>query len=479
MISLNVDEAKYYELLEKNIKFPVIAEFIADEITPISIFNSLEGKIKFILESATDGKNRGRYTFLGENPKKVFISDRSSYQKLNFIEDMEEVIKNNDILATLKKELKREYTLNNTEIPFTGGAIGYIGYDSVDYIIKNKKEIDIPESCMMEYKDIIVYDHFKNVVSIIINIDVRDKKKSFCELKDLFKEKYQSILNTASQKSEIHMQEENFMEDSYECEKEFLKKVEKAKEYINKGNIRQVVLSNRFKKNTEKNPFEIYRMLRVKNPSPYMFYLDYDDFQVIGSSPEGLVKVRNKLVEVNPIAGTRKRGNSIDEDLELEKELLKDKKELSEHLMLLDLGRKDMEKISKESSIKINSFKKIERYSHVMHMVSKISGTLLEDKDCFDALKSCFPAGTVSGFPRDEAIKIIDELEDIRREIYAGAVGYFGYNGDMDFCIAIRTIILKNKVAYVQSGAGIVRDSVPEREYKETLDKAKVLMEVI
>ena len=262
-------------------------------------------------------------------------------------------------------------------------------------------------------------------------------------------------------------------------EEEFCAMVEKAKEYIRNGDIFQVVLSQRLTIKTESDSFDIYRRLRSKNPSPYLFYIDYTDFQIVGSSPESLVSVFGDKVTTNPIAGTRPRGKDEEEDEKLKQELLQDEKEIAEHMMLVDLGRNDIGKVSEFGTVKLDKFKEVDLYSHVMHIVSEVSGKLKKEYDCFEALKSCLPAGTVSGAPKIRAMEIIDELENVRRGMYSGAVGYFSFSGNMDVCIAIRTIVFKNKTAYLQAGAGIVYDSVPEKEYQETLNKAMALKEVI
>lgn len=505
---LNMNKERFEELKKEKKTFPVIMDFIADQITPISIFLNFDSKYKFMLESATAGEGRGRYTFLGENPKKIIKSDENSVE-INIIDEIEKSmqsieenfrhevqeksenenrinsfnVKNGNLIDILKQHTDKDYILENSELPFTGGSVGYIGYDAIRHIedleLKNPKEIDIPEAYMMFYKDIIAYDHSRGTISVIRNIEEEDYGKSFEEVKEELEGVYRKITRMTPPKnidSELGKAE---FEISDEFKDSFCKKVKKAIKYIESGEVVQVVLSNRFKKETERESFEIYRRLRMENPSPYLFYIDCDEFQVIGSSPESLVKVRNGRVETLPIAGTRARGKNQEEDKELERELLSDKKELSEHIMLVDLGKEDLDKVSKEGTVKVDKYKVIERYSHVMHIVSKVSGELAEDKDSYDAFKAFFPAGTVSGSPKVRAMEIIEELEDIKRELYAGAVGYFGYGGDMDVCIAIRTIVLKDKTAFIQAGAGIVIDSVPEKEFQETINKAKALMEVM
>lgn len=472
---ININENKYKDLKNNGKTFPIVKEYIADEITPASIFLNLDGEYKFLLESAANGQ--GRYTFLGENPEKIIMSNE---EDIKIIKDNKEEKIRGNVLDILKKNIEIDYDRANTEIPFTGGAVGYIGYDCIRHIEKiprgNEEEIKIPESIMMFCKKLAVYDHAKSTLSIIYNSDINE------DYKDAIKNIDKFFMKITKERKRTNY-EENISKNQFkvdeEMKKKFIEKVEKAKQYIINGDIFQVVLSNRFVKDTNMNSFEIYRRLKRKNPSPYLYYIDCKEFQIVGSSPESLVKVRSGIVETLPIAGTRPRGKTSYEDKKNEEELLKDEKEISEHLMLVDLGRNDIGKVAKKGTIELSRFKEIERYSHVMHIVSEVRGEIEKDKDAFDAFKACFPAGTVSGAPKIRAMEIIEELEDKKRELYSGAVGYFGYNGDMDVCIAIRTIVLKNKKAYIQAGAGIVYDSISENEFMETVNKAKALMEVI
>ncbi|MDO5708271.1 MAG: anthranilate synthase component I [Andreesenia angusta] len=476
---INIDKERFLDLKKEDIVFPIIKEYIADEITPTSIFLNLDGEYRFLLESATEGKGRGRFTFLGENPIKKIKSDDDEI--LIESKNGKEVLKDENLIEVLKRNVNIEYRVENSIIPFTGGAVGYIGYDCIRHIedipAGNDKEIDIPESLMLFYKSTIVYDHSKGTVSIIYNVESGDNDYEKI-LKDIEKI-YEKIIKSreVSKFKDVEDSEEIIVDNN--LKENFCKNIEKAKEYIVNGDIFQVVLSNRFRKKTNRESFEIYRRLRMENPSPYLYYIDCEDFQIIGSSPESLVKVKDGIVETLPIAGTRPRGKTAEEDKFFEEDLLADEKEISEHLMLVDLGRNDIGKVAKTGTIELSRFKEIERFSHVMHIVSEVKGELADDKDAFDAFKACFPAGTVSGAPKIRAMEIIEELESLKRELYSGAVGYFGYSGDMDVCIAIRTIVLKDEIAYIQAGAGIVHDSVPEKEYQETVNKAKALMEVV
>lgn len=477
---INITKERFEELKKRGTAFPLIMEFIADQITPANMFFNLDGEYKFLLESATIGGSSGRYTFLGENPVKKI---KSRGKDVTIETDHAENIRGN-LIDILKENVKIDYLAENTDLPFSGGAIGYMGYDIIRHIEdipdENKVEIDIPEAFLMFYRIIVAYDHLKKTVSIVYSVDNEDRsgyEDAIKEIEEMHKKlsKIPEVQNLSDQSKSQDVK----VEEDEDTKKQFCSIVEKAKEHILNGDIFQIVLSHRFKKHTEQDPFEIYRRLRRKNPSPYLYYIDYGDFQVIGSSPESLVKVQNGIVETHPIAGTRPRGKTKEEDKEIEEELLSDEKEIAEHMMLVDLGRNDIGKVSKKKTVKVERFKEVDHYSHVMHIVSKVTGELDDGKTCFEALKACFPAGTVSGAPKVRAMELIEELEDVKRELYAGSVGYFGFNGDMDVCIAIRTIILKDKTAHIQAGAGIVYDSVPEKEYMEIVNKAKALLEVV
>lgn len=475
----------FNEYKQKERIFPCSKEYVADEITPTTIFSNLKGNYKFLLESSNEGT--GRYSFMGENPRKRIYA-KGEYVFVEYFKIEESVVEKieNKTLTQVLREHMINYKNIETEIPFTGGAVGYIGYDCIGEInsisLENLEEIHVPDAMLMFYETVIVYDHVKSTVTLIRNVDLeyeKDKDLTYEEVINELEQLYEKIIPVAVTKQRgLEITTEPFVIEEGLKER-FCKKVEKSKQYIQDGEILQVVLSNRFKKKTKKQGFDIYRNLRVKNPSPYLFYIDCCDFQVIGSSPESLVMVKDNVVTTLPIAGTRPRGKTKEEDKQLEIELLQDKKELLEHMMLVDLGKDDIGKVAKKETIEVSRLKEIERYSHVMHIVSEVRGELEEKKDVFDAFFACFPAGTVSGAEKVRAMEIIEELEDVKRELYSGAVGYFGYSGDMDMCIAIRTIVLKDEIAYIQAGAGIVIDSVPEKEYEETVNKGKALMEVV
>jgi len=473
------DKAKFYELREKHSIVPVVLKMNADEITPISLFYSLRGERKFLFESVENGKNWGRYSILGCNP---YMTVKSHGGQVWIEKDGRTDVVMGKVLDEVKRHMNSYDVASTVEMfPFTGGAVGYVGYDIVKQYERlpdnNPDLIQIPEAYLMFYKDVIVYDHFNHVLSIVCNVLPEDEIM-YQDVADRLNRIKEEIMRIG----DIHALDTlcglGRIEANYDREG-FCEIVRKAKEYIASGDIFQVVLSQRLTATTRTKPFDAYRKLRSLNPSPYMFYIDFGDFQIVGSSPESLVSVEGRTVKTNPIAGTRPRGNTKEDDERLKRELLSDEKERAEHVMLVDLGRNDIGKVSQFGSVNVDRFMGVDMYSHVMHIASTVSGRLKEDKDCFDALVACLPAGTVSGAPKLRAMEIIDELENVRRGIYAGAVGYFAYTGNMDMCIAIRTIIFKDGKAYIQAGAGIVYDSVPELEYQETLNKAMVLKEVL
>ncbi|WP_029162790.1 anthranilate synthase component I [Clostridium scatologenes] len=476
MMNLSEKEFYHYKSLKKN--FPLFMKVNGDEITPIGIYYNLNGKNKFLLESIYSENEIGRYSFAGMNPyRKV-----KSYGKSIVVEDENGLksVKGN-VLEYIKKYLNESYEALGLSIPFVGGGIGYVGYDVIRQYERlpneNQDIIKTPETYIMFYKVFICYDHFKHEIYLTYNVNA-DEEKDYKNIVSYLKKLKELIVRGNA----IHELKEANNEKSVisnVTKEKYCTMVEKAKEYIKAGDIFQVVLSQRLKIKSTSKPFDVYRRLRSKNPSPYLFYIDFEEFKIAGSSPESLVAVKKERVITNPIAGTRIRGKNPEEDLKFKDELLKDEKEKAEHLMLVDLGRNDIGKISKFGSVKLDKFMDVDFYSHVMHIVSKVSGNIRDDLHYLDALKSCLPVGTVSGAPKIRAMEIIDELENTKRGIYSGAVGYFSLNGNMDTCIAIRTILFKDSYAYVQAGAGIVYDSIPENEYKETLNKAMAMIEVI
>ncbi|MCB2306975.1 anthranilate synthase component I [Clostridium estertheticum] len=475
---VNLTQKEFEDKKSLNVIFPMFIKINGDELTPVNIYYKLKGKYKFLLESASSSKEESRYSFLGSSPYMIL----SSYGKnITITKENEVKNKTGKILDFAEGHLLKQYDRNGLELPFIGGAIGYIAYDVVrqyeNLPDNNPDELNLPETCLLFYKEFICFDHFKNTLMLIHNVFPEEDEDY-----DIVLNKLNIMKSMVSCENVHHKLIENSQNkeliSNYKKE-DFCKLVNKAKDYITSGDIFQVVLSQRFKVENSIDPFEVYRKLRRSNPSPYMFYIDFEDFKLAGASPESLVKVKGNVVMTNPIAGSRPRGKTAKEDELLKEELLNDEKELAEHLMLVDLGRNDIGKISEFGSVKLDKFMEVEAFSHIMHICSKVSGTLKNELNCFDALKSCLPVGTVSGAPKIRAMEIIDELENTRRGIYSGAIGYFSYGGDMDTCIAIRTIVFKDNFAYVQGGAGIVYDSVPETEYTETLNKTMALMEVL
>lgn len=445
-------------------------EIDGDMETPISLYEKLCGSQQgYLLESGdTSGKSfSGRYSFIGCNLKKLESYDTRE-----------------DLIQKLKNEIEKNKPLNEIKgLPFFGGYVGYLGYDMIkcyeNIPSDNEDDLKLPIMQMALAENIVVYDHVKLKITIIVrhlttgNID-QDYKDIDSKIKDIINKILNTKLNHKKTIDGVSGEPvSNFTKKEYE------NAVVKAKEYIKRGDIFQVVLSQRFSIKTTMNPFDVYRRLRVINPSPYLYYMNFGEAEIVGSSPEMIVKVRDGKVENCPIAGTRATSINEDENKRLEQELLEDDKEKAEHLMLVDLGRNDLGKICEFGTVKTNNMMHVERFGSVMHMVTNLEGKLRKSSNCFEALKSCIPAGTVSGAPKIRAMEIIDELENNKRGIYAGAIGYVGYDGNIDTCIAIRTIVFKNQTAYLQAGAGIVYDSVPEKEHQETLNKLKSLMKAV
>jgi anthranilate synthase component I len=461
---------------------PVYDTFTADLLTPVGAHLRIAHKSKysFLLESVEGGENIARYTFTGANPEEVFRS-RGNNCAIETGGRTERLIENP--IEMLRKLSSRYRPVRVPGLPpLIGGGIGYFAYDMVRLIEQipatGADELKLDDCVMMFFRGLVAFDHVRHSVWVIQNV--------FTEGKGSLRQKYDAaareIHNTrrklegplprtrrTASRRPLRLKS-NFARPAY------LAAVRKAKSYIRAGDIFQVVPSQRFSAQTSADPFEIYRALRVVNPSPYLYYLKLDDLSVVGSSPEMLVKVQNQKISYRPIAGTVPRGRNESEDQTFEKNLLADPKERAEHIMLVDLGRNDLGRVSEYGSVTVERLMFVERYSHVMHLVSSLSGKLRPGLDCFDALMACFPAGTVSGAPKIRAMQIIDELEPTRRGIYAGAILYLDFSGNLDSCIALRTLVAKNGRAYIQAGGGVVADSVPEREYQETVNKARAIV---
>ena len=444
------------------------------------INNFLNEKNSFVFESVEKGVIKGRYTIFGRNPDKVWEFNNNNC--FSYIKNKKIRIK-----GSPKKNIeniieKFKFKIPKNLPPISSLLSGYFSYDVIRYIEKIpnscKDDLKIPDARILRPRTLIIHDNYKQKIYYVINCFADEKISNY-------KKKYISIENQINNLIFISNYNSDFISDSFKkkinvksniSKNKFLQNVIKAKKYIKVGDIFQVVLSQRFEAKLTKNPIEIYKKLRINNPSPFMYFFNFDDFQIIGASPEILVRLRDNKITIRPIAGTRPRGKDKKEDKFFEKDLLKDKKELSEHLMLLDLGRNDTGKVSKINTVKVTEKFVIERYSHVMHIVSNVVGKFNKKFSKFDTLLSGFPAGTVSGAPKIRAMEIIDELENTKRKVYAGGIGYFSANGDFDTCIALRTAVSKNNKFYVQAGAGIVADSKPLNEYKETINKAKALL---
>ena len=434
------------------------------------------------MESAEKGKRFGRYSFLGCDPYLTIGCENGMVTIKNH--QKEEVEKFANPLDVVRDVISKYRPAKIRGLPpFFGGAVGYFSYDMIRYFEDIPKtahdDLNLLEMLIFFTDTILIFDHLEHKIKVVANAHVnRDLKsvydEAICKI-DTLTEKLKSP--RPEQLREV--KNGNYGVVSNTTKKDFIRNVERAKEYIRAGDILQVVLSQRFSTKISSHPFDIYRALRMINPSPYMYYLKLGELEIIGSSPESLVKVCGDNVFTCPIAGTRSRGSDDVEDTRLEKSLLNDQKERAEHIMLVDLGRNDIGRVCAPGTVEVGDLMGIEKYSHVMHIVSTVTGQLAEEKDSFDALRSVFPAGTVSGAPKIRAMEIIDELESTVRGPYAGAVGYFSYSGDLDSCITIRTIIVHKNVAYVQAGAGIVYDSVPESEYQETVNKAKGMIKAI
>ena len=477
----------FLELAGRGNVVPVYRTLLADMLTPVSAYEKFgRGDYSFLLESASGGEKVARYSFLGSDPFMLFRARRDNVEVTRGHET--ERVKSEDPIRNLQELIGRYRSVEVPGLPrFCGGAVGYAAYDAIRYVehLPNEPpdQLGLPDLYFAFYDLMIVFDHLNKTILIICcaRLDGKDPEDAYDEAVARIDEAVERLRTPVTKLSDdISPRGEITLPFTSNFEKhEFCRAVERCKEYIYAGDIFQVVLSQRLTAKTRADPFNVYRALRVINPSPYMFYLELADLRLIGSSPEVMVKVESGKVTVRPIAGTRKRGATEEDDAALAAELLADPKERAEHIMLLDLGRNDVGRVSRYGTVQIEEKMIIERFSHVMHMTSSVTGMLTPEKTCFDAFRLCFPAGTVSGAPKIRAMEILDELEPVRRGPYAGAVGYLDFRGNLDTCIAIRTIVLSGDQAIVQAGAGIVADSVPEREYEETLNKARGLFRAI
>jgi anthranilate synthase component I len=456
---------------------PVHAELLADTLTPISAYLRLVGdRPGFLLESVEGGEKVGRYSFLGVDPDEIIVGGSG------------------DPLEEIEKRIGRIRCYHDPALPrFLGGAVGYIGYDCVGafeprlgeiFRAHPKPGLALPPAAFLMARNLVVFDHLRRRALVIVNAAIGPDgpdaayRRATEQIRELVER-----LRTPLPPPKSRAPRTGGAEVTSNCRREeFIAAVDKAKRYIAAGDAFQVVLSQRFERPVAAAPFDVYRALRVVNPSPYMFYLTFPDtdgsraFTIAGSSPEVMVRLESGKITLRPIAGTRPRGTTPEEDVAFEKELLADRKELAEHIMLVDLGRNDVGRVAVPGSVKVDELMCIERYSHVMHIVSNVTGDLAPGASAYDVIRAAFPAGTVSGAPKIRAMEIIHELEPTARVSYAGAVGYIGFDGNSDTAIVLRTVVMQDGVAYVQAGAGIVYDSVPEREFDETVNKARGMM---
>lgn len=466
---------------------PVYREILADMETPVSAFRKIDrGKYAFLLESVEGGEKWGRYSFLGANPSRVFRckGGRVTILRDGRIEEEKEV---ENPIAVLKEIMAAYRPVPVDGLPrFYGGAVGYFSYDTVrffeDLPDQTEDTLNLPDAVFMITDTIVIFDNVSLKIKVVSNVHL-DTGHDPAQEYDRAVERIEGIVEDLKKPMEHPPLEMDYSSEvkftSNFRQEEYQEVVERCKEYIRAGDVFQVVPSQRFQTEVSCDPFNIYRALRNINPSPYLRYLKLDDLILIGSSPEVLVRVEEGEVMVRPIAGTRPRGKTPEEDRLFERELLADPKERAEHIMLVDLGRNDVGRVARQGSVRVDELMVVERYSHVMHIVSNVVGELAENRDVFDVLAACFPAGTVSGAPKIRAMEIIDEMEPTRRGPYAGAVGYISYSGNLDTCITIRTLLIKDGVAYVQAGGGVVADSDPESEYFETVNKAKAMMRAV
>ena len=449
------------------------------------IDNFLNEKNSFVFESVEKGKIRGRFTIFGKNPDKIW--ELNNEKVISIINDKKKKLKIKPYVFLNKLIENFNFVTPKNLPPICSLLSGFFSYDIIRYIenIPNScnDDLKLPDVRLMRPRSVIIHDNLKKKIHFIVNCYSDEKINNYKNKFDLIRNDLINLKKITSDnnlyiKKKIYRKKISKIKSNM-SKKYFKSMVLNAKKQIKIGNIFQVVLSQRFQTQLTKSPLEIYKKLRITNPSPFMYFFNFSDFQIIGASPEILVRLRNNKVTVRPIAGTRPRGKNKKMDKFYKKDLLKDKKELAEHLMLLDLGRNDVGKVAKINSVKVTENFKIEKYSHVMHIVSNVEGTFNKKNSKIDTLLSGFPAGTVSGAPKIKAMEIIDSLEKTKRKVYAGGIGYFSANGDFDTCIALRTALAKENKFYVQAGAGIVADSKPENEYRETVNKAKALINAL
>jgi anthranilate synthase component 1 len=479
------DFKTFHKLSRQGNLVPVYETYTADLLTPVGAYLRLahQAKYSFLLESVEGGENVARYTFAGANPAEVF---RARGRSCTLETGDKSVQFDEEPIEQLRRLTKRYNAVRVPGLPpLTGGAIGYCAYDMVrlfeDIPSTGRDDLGLDDCVMMFYLGLVAFDHVRHRVWIIRNVftDGGGSLRAKYDAAVAEIQRTRKLLEGPLPKEKPARRAGPLRVESNMTKAQFTSSVNKAKEYIKAGDAFQIVVSQRFWAKTTAEPFEIYRALRVINPSPYLYFLKMNDVSVAGSSPEMLVKVQGREAFYKPLAGTRPRGQDEQQDAELEASLLADPKERAEHVMLVDLGRNDLGRVCEYGSVKVERLMFVERFSHVMHIVSSLRGRLREGVDCFDALMACFPAGTLSGAPKVRAMQIIDELEPTRRGIYAGAILYLDFSGNLDSCIGLRTLVAKNGRAYVQAGAGIVADSVPATEYQESVNKARAVIKAL
>jgi anthranilate synthase component I len=489
MVQVTPTLGEFIELAKQGNAIPVFAEFIADGETPVSAFKKLDrGGYSFLFESTEKNDVSGRFSFVGVDARVVL---QSYGREVRITEDGNDrrLEMRLDPVDEVRKLMARYQFVSRPELPrFAGGAVGFIGYEAIHFFepkvpLAQHDELQLPETLFMVPSALLLFDHRLRSLKIIVNAFLDDGSpekvyaravECLASIKQKLTQPVDLRLVSIVEDAEQPLPRSNFSREEFE------RAVERAKEYISAGDVFQVVLSQRFEAPFDGEPLDFYRCLRFINPSPYMFCLNFGgDFSLVGSSPEMHVRLADDSVEIRPIAGTRARGLTPDEDEANAAQLLGDPKERAEHIMLVDLARNDVGRVAEFGSVRVTEFMQIERYSHVMHIVSNVVGRLRADGSAFDAVRATFPAGTVSGAPKIRAMQIISELEKTRRGCYAGAIGYFGFNGNVDSCIALRCAVLKNGHAYFQAGAGIVSESDPQREYEETVIKARAMMKAL
>jgi anthranilate synthase component I len=480
------DFETFRSLASRGNLIPVYREILADMDTPVSAFRKIDdGRYSFLLESIEGGEKWARYSFLGSSPE-VIIRSKGNIVEILTADGSSRQEETADPLGFVRDQMARYTPVEVDGLPrFFGGAVGYIGYDMVRYFervtLEKPAVLDAWDSYLVITDTILIFDTIRQKIKVVSNAHLENGKTpeaAYAEAQakiDAIVGKLKTPLPPASSPPSA----EKISFSSNVSREAFEESVEKAKEYVRSGDVIQVVLSQRFSADLTVEPLDIYRILRTLNPSPYMFFLRLDDTLVVGASPEVMVRKEGEQVELRPIAGTRPRGKTRDEDERLERELLADPKECAEHVMLVDLGRNDLGRVCRTGTVSVTELMVVERYSHVMHIVSNVQGELAGERDAFDVLRATFPAGTLSGAPKVRAMEIIEELEPVRREIYGGAVGYFSFSGNMDMAIAIRTLVVKDGRIHLQAGAGIVADSDPATEYQETVNKARAVVKAI